>query len=258
MTTYDSARPEGHPSWFDLMTPDVGAVTDFYRQLFGWSYRDSGPDFGNYHMALTQERNAAGIGEPPEGSDAPPAWTVYYATDDADATTARAAELGATVLSEPFEVPGQGRMSIVQDPTGAVFGLWQPLGHIGAGIADAHGAMTWCEVNTRDAERALAFYCDLFDATSQPLDAGGSTYHMLRKGDTSVGGILQMDENWEGVPAHWMPYFSVDDVEGAVRTAEEAGGKVSVRPFDTAYGRIAVLNDPAGAVFSVVQPNAAP
>jgi hypothetical protein len=57
--------------------------------------------------------------------DIPVHWTTYIAAQDADATVARAKELGATILSEPMDVPKMGRFAIIRDPTGAVFGIWQ-------------------------------------------------------------------------------------------------------------------------------------
>ena len=253
-STYDEPRVTGHPAWFDLTSPDVTRAAAFYHEVFGWAYGAQGADYGNYHMAYVEGRVAAGMGQPPEGSDLPAAWTVYYAAEDVDALTEDAKARGATAVSEPFDVLEQGRMAVLQDPTGAVFGLWQAGVHIGAGISEVHGAMAWCEVNTPDAEAAGAFYGDLFGATAEVLEAAPSLYYVLKKGQESVGGILQMDEHWEGVPPHWMVYFEVADTDAAAGRAEAAGGHVCVPPFDTPFGRIAVLDDPLGATFSVVQP----
>lgn len=257
MRTHDSPRPNGQPCWFDLMTSDLPAVTAFYAQLFGWQYQDSGPDFGNYHMAFSAampDRSSAGMGPIPPDNPYPSAWTVYYASDDVASLSEKAKELGGMIMSGPFEVTGQGHMAIIQDPTGAVFGLWQALGHKGAGISESHGAMTWCEVATPDAEAAKAFYTALFDAKAEAIEAPGTVYYVLKQGETSIGGIMQMNAQWQGIPPHWMPYFQVDDTDAAVAIAQEAGGKVMVPAFDTPFGRISVMTDPSGASFSVVKP----
>ncbi len=255
---HDDARPTGHPTWFDHMSPDVKTSAAFYEKIFGWTYEVQGPEFGHYHMAHVGGRAAAGLGQPGEqGGGGPPAWMVYYSAEDVAAMTAKAKELGATIMMDCMEVPETGKMSIVQDPTGAVFGLWEPINHKGAGISGAHGAMTWCEVNTGDAEAAKAFYTGLFDATAEPMPGDDMTYYMIKVGETTVGGILQMDEKWEGIPPHWSAYFQVDNTEEAAKAAEAAGGKINVPVFDTPFGKIAVLSDPAGAVFSVVQPPSA-
>lgn len=254
MKTHDAPHPEGHACWFDLMTRDPAQVEDFYRAVFGWTLEDQGEDYGHYRMAYAGGRATAGIGGMPEGAAYPPGWTVHFAVDDVEERTEAARGLGADVMVDSGEVPGMGRFSILQDPTGATFALWEAGGHIGAEIAQAHGAMTWCEVNTPDAAAAKAFYTALLGASAELMEGAGTTYYSLHKGDTAVGGILQMTEEWQGIPPHWMPYFQVDDADAAVAAAKAAGGKVGHGPFDTPFGRIAVINDPAGAVLSVLRP----
>ncbi|HEV3013926.1 MAG TPA: VOC family protein, partial [Actinomycetota bacterium] len=63
---------------------------------------------------------------------------------------------------------------------------------------------------------------------------------------------------WEGIPSSWMVYFAVGDTDEAAKRATGLGGSVGAPPFDTAFGRIAVLVDPAGGHFSVVTPVPAP
>lgn len=258
MTRHEHAHAPGTPCWFDLLSPDVEAAAAFYATLFGWTYDVSGPEYGRYHMAMVDGRPAAGIGQRQQGTQAPSAWTVYLAADDAAAMSDRAVALGGTVVAEPMEVPGRGRLAIVQDPGGAVFGLWQPLAHHGFGVTHEHGTMGWCEVNVPDGEAAKAFYAELMGAEARRLESAAvpTVYDVLWKDGEAVAGILEMTAEWRGVPPHWMPYFEVDDCDAAARAAEEAGGTVSVQPFDTEYGRIAVVTDPFGAVFSVNQTSA--
>lgn len=258
MARYDGPHPQGTPCWFDLMSPDVKAAAAFYQRLFGWTYDVSGPEYGHYHLAQVEGRPAAGIGQKPENSEMPSAWTVYLAADDAAAMADRAVRAGGRLLMGPMEVPAMGHLAIVQDPGGAAFGLWQPLGHHGAGIAHEPGTMGWCEANVPDAEQARRFYEELMGASTRRLSAEEipTTYYVLSKDGTDVGGILEMTEAWAGVPPHWMAYFEVEDADRTTEAAREAGGTVSVPPFDTPYGRIAVLTDPFGAVFSVNQTRA--
>lgn len=255
MARHDAAHPRGTPCWLDLASPDVKKAAAFYARLFGWEYEVSGPEFGHYHMASVGGAAAAGLGQMQEGSGMPSAWTVYLAADDAAAMADRAVALGGTLMMGPMEVPGMGHLAIVGDPAGAAFGLWQPLAHPGFGVTHEHGAMGWCEVNVPDADGARRFYTELLGVDARPLESEDmpTTYYVLSKDGQDVGGILQMTEEWEGVPPHWMAYFEVDDCDATVRAAAESGGAVAVPPFDTEYGRIAVLNDPFGAVFSVNQ-----
>ncbi len=255
MTTRTTKRPAGEPTWLDLATPNLEGAKAFYQQLFGWDYVDTGADFGHYNMAMSQGRNAAGIGPiwPPD-SPQPSAWTIYFASDDAAADTAQVKALGGQVLVEPMQIADSGAMAICVDPTGAVFGLWQADQHIGAAVENEHGAMSWREVNTRDAAAAQTFYAQLLHLTANKVAMEGvDYYYVLQRGDAMLAGILQMDDNWKGIPPHWMGYFAVDNTDATIERAVATGGKVHIPAFDMPYGRMAVLADPFGASFSVVQ-----
>ncbi len=258
MTTLSGPRPQGLPCWLDLNVPDVKSAAAFYERTFGWTYDVSGEAYGHYHVALVDGRPAAGFGQSMSGSGAevPSVWTLYFAAEDADAMVARAVSLGGTVVAPTFDVPGQGRMAVVADPTGAAFGVWQAHEHRGFGLTGAPGTMSWCEVNTTDAERAQSFYTDLLSATARQREEGGTPYHVLSQDDVDFAGILQMNEQWAGLAPHWMVYFQVADMDAAVRAVQDAGGAVQHGPFDSGHGRLAVVADPAGAIFSLQEPAA--
>jgi hypothetical protein len=251
MTTRTTKRSAGEPTWFDLATPDLVTAKNFYHQVFGWEFIDSGPDYGHYHRALAQGQDAAGMMQQQPGDQTPTAWTVYFASDDAAADAARVKELGGQVIYDTLSVGDLGAMAICADPTGAVFGLWQAGLHVGARIEGEHGGMAWCEVNTWDSAAACAFYSALLHATPDKME--GQEYHIMKRGADMLCGVLQMDENWQGMQPHWMGYFAVDNTDAAIERAVAAGGKVAVPAFDMQYGRMAVLADPAGAHFSIVQ-----
>lgn len=154
-----------------------------------------------------------------------------------------------------MQVGSLGVMLIAADPTGAVFGLWQPLEFQGAALVNEAGSMAWQDVYTRDAEKARDFYTHLLGASSETMSGDGMTYYILKQGTDSLGGVAQMSEPQfpAEVPPHWMPYFAVKNADNAVKVAKANGGKVIAPPFPTPYGQIAVLSDPDGATFSVVQ-----
>jgi len=122
----DGPMGEGVFVWDELVTSDVEDAKRFYGDVFGWTTADMDMGGGfTYTMFKRSGDDVAGampLGDIP----APPHWLPYIAPDDIDATTARAKELGATVKREPWDVEGVGRLSIVQDPAGAVFGLFKP------------------------------------------------------------------------------------------------------------------------------------
>ena len=117
---------EGVFVWDELHTSDPGAAKSFYGEVFGWTSRDA--DMGGMTYTMFQNGGGTDVGgcmQLMEGMQAPPHWLVYIGTDDVDATTARAKELGATVHIEPADIPNIGRFSVLQDPAGAAFGLFK-------------------------------------------------------------------------------------------------------------------------------------
>jgi hypothetical protein len=252
MTTYTQKRAAGTPCWFDLMSSDPPAAREFYSKLFGWEFDVMGPEYGYYSMAKLGNSYTAGLGGVPPGVQMPSAWTVYMASDNVDTDANRIKELGGQLLTEVMTIGNQGRMVMGVDPTGAAFGLWESGEHFGSGLSDVPGSMVWAEVATRDSAKARDFYCALLNATAELMT--GMVYYMLKKGEPAVAGVMQMDENFPAmIPAHWMPYFAVEDIEAATKRAEASGGRVQVPPFDSPYGHICVLIDPQGAVFSIIK-----
>src|SRR5438309_2655853 len=140
----------GQFSWVELGTTDSAAAKKFYGGLFGWTFEDmpAGPDMIYTMNKLGNHRTSAlyKMGKDMQGM--PPHWLSYVTVDDVDATTAKAKQNGAKAMKEPFDVMDVGRMSVLTDPTGAHIALWQAKKHIGAGIVNEPGALTWNELFT--------------------------------------------------------------------------------------------------------------
>lgn len=249
-------HPNGTVCWFDLMASDPGKARAFYAALFGWTFEIGGPETGGYGMAKLDDRNVAGVGAQPPGAGFPSTWNVYFSVENADATAEKIKANGGNVVMGPMDVMDEGRLAFCVDPTGAHFGIWQPRNHKGMQKEGEPGSRAWQEVNTRDAAKARAFYGQVLGLEAKKLE--GMDYWTLHQGDSNaLAGILQMDEHWPAhVPPHWMAYFYVADTDATCAKVRELGGEVFAPPFDTPYGRIAVLTDPVGAAFSVVKPPA--
>jgi len=120
----------------------------------------------------------------------------------------------------------------------------------------AHGMFCWNEIGTRDATSAKTFYSGLFGWGTKEIPMpgdGGSTYILLQRAGEDIAGIFQMDgPMFEGVPPHWMAYVWADDVDATAAKTKELGGSVKAEPFDVpGVGRMAVCQDPTGAMFSL-------
>lgn len=250
MATVERHLP-GTPSWLDLQSPDPDKARAFYSALFGWEFFITGPETGHYSMALLNGRMVAGLGAMPPGAQYPSTWSVYFATDDIDATCAAIQQHGGQQMMGPMDVADQGRLAMCADPSGAVFGLWQPKNHQGSGLVNEPGSMAWHEVNTRESEKVRDFYAAVFGLSWQPLP--DMAYYMLKKDEAVVAGVMQMDHHWPAdLPAHWMNYFAVADTDAAIEKVKSLGGTLCVPAFDTPYGRMAVVGDPLGAMFSII------
>jgi uncharacterized protein len=244
-----TSYPPGTFSWVDLQTDDLDRAKSFYGDLLGWSYEDLPMGDGAvYSMAKVQGHSVAGLGERQDES-MPPHWNCYVTVEDADASAARAAELGANVLAPPFDVFDAGRMSVFADPQGAVLSVWQPKDNIGAGLVNAVGALTWNDLVTPDVEASSGFYSALFGWEIAEVPGSDGQYWSITNGGRLNGGMLPIIEG--GHPA-WNLYFACEDTDAAVAKASELGGETFMGPMDVPNGsRFAILRDPGGAVFSV-------
>jgi predicted enzyme related to lactoylglutathione lyase len=254
MSIRSTPWPAGVPCWADLTVPDVAAARAFYGPVLGWRFAYSGEEYGGYVIAQVGDAAAAGIG-PLQQDGAPAAWTLYLASDDVDATAAAVTAAGGALLLPPGDVGPMGRLAIAADPAGAVFGIWQHGVHIGAGVVNEPGGLSWEDLRSTDPASAQAFYAGVFGWEFRALEAAGPDYATFSApgDDAPMGGLGGMMGAPEGTPSHWLVYFGVADADAAAAAAEANGGSVLAPPFDTPFGRMGVLRDPAGAAFWIAQ-----
>lgn len=249
--------------WAELATHDAAQAKTFYGALFGWTFQDNpmSDDGSVYSMAqLGEGLNIVGLYEQDaemRAHEVPAHWLNYINVADIEATAAAARRLGGTVAIDPFEVGENGSMSVIVDPTGATVALWQPGSHIGADVLNLPGSMCWHELATPNSVEARRFYGGLFGwQVDQQM---GDNYSAMSLDGSSVCGIMQMDADWEGIPPHWMTYFTVEDCDLSARRARDLGGDVKVPCTDIeGVGRFAVCTDPDGVLFSIISLNEPP
>jgi len=255
MTT--SLIKPGSFCWMELATTDQPAAKKFYGDLFGWTVFDApmGPgEFYSMFQLNGKDAAAAYTLRPDQRQhNVPPHWMLYIATDDVDASARQAAELGATILMPPFDVMEVGRMSVVKDPTGAVFSLWQAKSQSGV-TAKGEGSFCWADLNTGNAAKATDFYTRLFGWKFEKPEHDLNGYVHIKNGDEYVGGIPPDEPGDPHLPPHWLLYFQVADCDASLDKAKKAGGQVYFGPMSMEnVGRFAVVADPQGAVFAVFQ-----
>ena len=258
MANIDHYAP-GSFCWFELGTTDQNAAKSFYKSLFGWEAMDlpMGPnDFYSMFMLDGRSAGAAYTLMPDmRAAGVPPHWALYIAVENADAAAAKAAQAGGTVLKAPFDVFDVGRMAVIQDPTGAVFEVWQEKRPQANGISGVPGTFCWADLMTPDIGKASAFYKTLFGWEIAKGENDNSGYLHIKNGDQFIGGIPPAGMAPPGVPPHWMLYFYVTDVDASTQKLKDMGGSVCAGPMTIEkVGRMSVVNDPQHAGFAMFTP----
>jgi uncharacterized protein len=263
MTDFDK-HAAGTFVWPELATTDQKAGVAFYSTLFGWGLNEQPMSPGDVYSMFTvrgREVAAAYTMRPEERQHGmPPHWNSYVSVDNVDETARRAPELGGKIIAPPFDVMDAGRMAVLQDPTGAIFQVWQAKRHIGAKVLGEPGALAWTELSTRDTKAAAKFYMELLGWSAKVGGDGVNAYTEFTPKGASYPTAGMMDlamlgERGANIPPNWMPYFQVTDVDATANKAKELGGNLYVPPSDIPnVGRFSVIADPQGAVFAIYKP----
>jgi predicted enzyme related to lactoylglutathione lyase len=265
------------PCWVDTSQAEPEAALPFYSGLFGWEFEDVMPEEapGQYLIGRIRGGDVAAVGSIPEGAPPMAMWNTYVWVADADETAAKARDAGGSVVTEPFDIMGSGRMAVLADPEGAMFCVWQAREHKGAQVVNEHGALNFNGLATRDVDGAAAFYGAVFGWDKLDLPAGqmwtlpGYGDHLeertpgLREQMAGMGapeGFIDVVAALNPIaaddadtPPHWSVTFGVDDVRATAAKVAELGGEVVAEPFDAPWSRMAVIKDPQGATFIASQ-----
>jgi uncharacterized protein len=253
---------DGEFAWVNLATTDIDAAAAFYGDLIGWEFEPApGPreETGGYGFFTYNGKQVAGGGTV-EREGQPPAWSSHIKTSDADASAQKVKDAGGAVLMEPFEILGEaGRMAVCQDAEGAFFCLFEPSRRGGAELVNEVGAWTWNNLMTRDVDQAKDFYGAVFGwEAAQPEGAPDFIWNWQMEGQRwpeGLAGLMKMGSDMPAeAPPHWQVYFLVPDLDRATEVTKGAGGNLLFGPQETPIGKFAVLTDPQGAAFALMEP----
>ena len=247
-------------SWADLGTTDPEGAKQFYTELLDLDAMDIPMGEGmSYSMLNKGGRSSCALYRmPPEMekmTGGHPFWVSYITVGSADETAERIKEVGGTVMNGPFDVFSSGRMVVAQDPTGAMFSVWEPKDHIGAGVFGEPGALAWNELYTHDIGRAAKFYEDLFGWSASATAGGdGGDYTVFLLNGRPAAGMMRIRPEWGQTPPSWSIYFAVADLDASLDKIKALGGKQINPAMEVAdVGRFSFVQDPQGAYFSIMQ-----
>ncbi|WP_411103745.1 VOC family protein [Streptomyces sp. cmx-4-9] len=252
---------EGAPCWVDAMFTDVEGAKSFYAEVLGWTFGESAGAYGAYTQAYSDGKAVAAVVPPMPGAEAPSQWCLYFASRDAAATAERIKAAGGTLLMGPMQIGSFGSMAIAKEPSGAVFGVWQPGDHQGFEKTGEPGSYAWAEVFTRDPAKADGFLAQVFPYETRRMGTGDDpetagmdfTVFTLGAAGNPVLGRMRMGEEFPPqIPSYVQVYFAVPDCDEAVATARRLGGTLHFGPMDSPFGRFAAVTDQQGAAFAVI------
>ncbi len=249
--------------WFELATTDQIGAKQFYQSLFGWEVEDQpiGPAevYTLFRIRGRDVAAASTMREDQRRQGVPPNWLVYIAVESADRAAEQAAFHEASIVAPPFDVIDQGRMAVIQGPSGAMFAVWQAKQHSGIGVSGEPHTVCWADLATPDQAGAAHFYTDLFgwkmvEGKSMAPAKPGTYFHIVN-GDQFIGGIPPSEHHQPQTPSHWLIYFEVRSCDASIDQARTLGATVHMEPTTIGEtGRMAVLANPQGAVFALFEP----
>lgn len=246
-----AVRP-GKFIWFEHVSDDPAQAKAFYAALLGWSVKEVPMGEQPYPMLHNGETPIGGLRGDAGGSASH--WACWMSVEDVAAKVGAAEGAGGKMLMPPTDFPGFGRGAMLQDPQGAMFGIWRSTS--GDDVPDPDrppvGSWCWCELMTDDAAAALVFYEQAFGYEHDEMPMPQGSYFVLKTGGVSRGGLMANPQ--PGVAPNWMPYVEVADADATAAKARSLGGSVLLEPSDIPQvGRIAVLTDAQGAPFGVIR-----
>jgi predicted enzyme related to lactoylglutathione lyase len=243
--------------WADLVTPNLAGAEAFYGGLFGWTFRDLHLGDVDYGVATLNGRAVGGLVERaiPAGEQKQSHWLSFVAVHDVDATLRHALLDGATVIAKPATYAGRGRQAVLAGPDGAIFAVIAATRGDPADFLAKPGEWIWSSLLTPDPDLAAKFYqsvigYDVFDLPSED----GLQHVVLSSQDFARAGINSLPKDAQHRHAHWLNFVRVEDTSEAASKAVALGGRVLVEPrLDRHGGKIALLADPYGAPFGVME-----
>jgi predicted enzyme related to lactoylglutathione lyase len=242
--------------WADLVTPSLPAATNFYGGLFGWTFQTIRAGDTDYAVVLNHGQPIGGIvGKPlPSADQRQSAWLTFIAVADVDAAKRVALAHKAKVLADTANYAHRGRQAVLSDPEGAAFAILASSSGDSPDYLAAPGEWIWSSLHAKDAGSEAAFYQEVFGYDVYDASAEDGTEHVILSSDDYARASANAFPDAGRRHAHWLNFVRVDDAGAVAAKALTLGGKVLVEPHpDRHGGMVAVIADPAGAPFGVME-----
>lgn len=239
--------------WYELITTDVKKAVDFYTHVTGWQSDVWQSPGGDIHMFKSVQGPVANLrqstGE--KGPHGETWWSASVSVSNVDAVAAKATELGGKVVQAPYDMPGIGRLAVIQDPLGTQMGLVDQTEPMPPRDLSKPGEVMWHELLCSDQGKGFAFYSALFGWQKRnEIPIGMATPYLIYGDDkTDFGGMFTTKDG----KSAWFYYVQVDDLDAALERAKAKEAKLLNGPMEVPGGaRIAQLADPQGGLFALL------
>ena len=233
--------------WRDLVTAAPDLSRKFYADLFGWEFEQVANT--GYYLIRSAGEPIGGLADANRLARIPDraVWLCAISVASVDGSAQRIADAGGKVLQAPTDVPGRGRMAVVQDPFGAILRLMRTERGDPPDHEPGTNQWLWMELIADDPAAAAAFYqATLGYEVATRAEVGGAAYYALKQSGLERARILA--KPFEKTRPAWIPSIRVASAKDASARAVQMGGKLVVAPGE-AYrqGQVALVLDPAGA-----------
>ncbi|GAA0375493.1 VOC family protein [Bacillus horti] len=245
--------------WVDLKSLDVEKSKKFYREGFGWSFRNENWGHRNQTVIYSGTKRIGGLTDlrsPVYSPETEPHASIYILVNHVDTMLDRAVEAGGKVMLEPFHLPGMGRMATLQDPQGAVLSVWEQTG-VFTGIGKQEGAeerLSWIVLFSREVIQASQFYQQVFDWEMQRMSDGDRVRIGIWNKGEQIGVIMERDGTEKQLSDEWIIGYKVGEMEQLYAGAVCLGAQVTeIQPKRQGTSKMAYGVGPDGIPIVLIQ-----
>lgn len=241
--------------WYDLFTEDVSSASQFYEQLFGWSFVPSLSGNSRVKRIFSGDTYIGNAIEiiPRKKNESESQWLSYVAVESVEDTVKLVKKNGGIIKISPREIPRKGRVAVCLDSQKAVFAIINPREPDNSLVSGGFNNWLGNELWTEDVEQAERFYGNIFGYDMQTIEMqGGETYQMFVRGGQLRAGIVKIP--FADVAPNWVPYVVVEDTLATAKKVVRLGGQLLTEPDrDLPENAAVIVADPNGVVFGIQQ-----
>jgi predicted enzyme related to lactoylglutathione lyase len=239
------------------MTPDVERAEAFYGKLLGWKFRKMGTGDSAYTLAYLGDEPMAGIVRVgAKGSELKQArWIGFISVPDVSKAQRLVVSEGGKVLVGARSLPKRGDLAIFADREGAIFGVMSSSSGDVEDFLSEIGDWIWAQFLSREGDKAATFYSSVGGSSvlEAPKPDGAKRWLLVSQGYARAS-IVEIPRDRADARPGWLGYIRVADVGSTVALAQRLDGRVLIEPrADLFDGKVALIADPNGALFGVLQ-----